>query len=192
MQNAFRKENLKEILEKVSCNFFPNDNYISSYRYILQASDLLLSELGPDAVPSICFMAYGWMPTILSYDSSSFYNQKIAKSLEISNIEEAKNFIDSFERSPVNNSWVGLSKTLHFINPNIFPIWDSRVALHFGVSNSYQMAKKQNYLRYLEFVHANLDLPEVTVVRMKIRTQYRYEMTPVRLIEYALFSNPSA
>ena len=32
------------------------------------------------------------------------------------------------EVAPINRSWVGTSKFLHFLNPEIFPIWDSRVA----------------------------------------------------------------
>ena len=51
--------------------------------------------------------------------------------------EKANDFIKGFKGEPINNSWVGLSKALHFINPEIFPIWDKNVAELFGIKITY-------------------------------------------------------
>jgi len=51
----------------------------------------------------------------------------------------------------VNNSIVGVSKLLHFVNPNYYLIWDSRVARYFQIKNVNNI---DNYLKYLDFCHS--------------------------------------
>lgn len=54
-----------------------------------------------------------------------------------------------------NNSLVGVSKLLHFINPNIYAIWDSRV---FGFlfpsirAHKYRVEDPDLYLCYLDWI----------------------------------------
>ncbi len=71
---------------------------------------------------------YSWMPTIpkrvnknLINDSTKILNEaKLSRKLLIGQFEVLKNTF--------NNSIVGVSKLLHFINPERFAIWDSNVA----------------------------------------------------------------
>jgi len=54
------------------------------------------------------------------------------------------------------SSAVGASKMLHFVNPETFPIWDTKVErIHSGTATSqYRMRQTGNYIAYLRKVHA--------------------------------------
>jgi hypothetical protein len=54
----------------------------------------------------------------------------------------------------INGSTVGTSKFLHFVAPEIFPIWDSNVACAFETTKINDPA---TYLAYCEAVHLYLD-----------------------------------
>lgn len=69
---------------------------------------------------------YGWMPTILNIDLKSI-NEVLrllneVKSGKLLTVEELM-----ILKKCINNSLVGLSKLLHFINPRSYAIWDSRI-----------------------------------------------------------------
>ena len=51
----------------------------------------------------------------------------------------------------INNSLVGLSKLLHFINPQNYAIWDSRIFRFLTEKKSqYGIGNPKMYLQYLE------------------------------------------
>lgn len=113
------------------------------------------------------FLVYGWMPTIPnlfkeisinSHYSSYTINdlpqitrtiQEITDETPVENIWSLINKL----RPIVNNSLVGTSKFLHFINPEIFPIWDSNVAYNmYGFKTYYQFEKLENYKHYFLWI----------------------------------------
>lgn len=57
-----------------------------------------------------------------------------------------------------NNSVIGTSKLLHFLEPERFAIWDSRIAAALGASISYASVESQidQYLTYLDWINANI------------------------------------
>ena len=180
---------LEKFVNTAVDGFDPNENYTASYPNILNASKILLNHMGPQAIPAISFLAYGWMPTILNYNICPENNEKIFSGSKVKGASQACSFVESVENSPINNSWVGLSKVLHFINPDNFPIWDRRIARHFNLSSSYQMSKRENYLSYLRFIHANLDHPFLQDRKLKLRKIFGYDATLIRIIEFSLFVN---
>lgn len=82
--------------------------------------------------------AYGWMPRILRIGSVFFDNKKEIleavdglSSFGSSSCNEEK-FEEMLKKLKIvagftNNSFVGASKFLHFIYPNLFAIWDSKI-----------------------------------------------------------------
>ena len=79
---------------------------------------------------------YGWMPTILdnmgyTEENNKEWEKKICLSVKniIDNDGDLDNCSDDFDnlKTFVNNSYVGLSKFLHFLLPDKFAIWDSNV-----------------------------------------------------------------
>jgi hypothetical protein len=147
---------------------------------------LLAKEMGEDALSAIAHMAYGWMPTILKKFSDS-QPGIVGPATESRSFEEASGLIQSLDDSPINNSWVGMSKVLHFMNPEFFPIWDSRVAKHFGLKIS-QVNKKNHFIEYLTFVEKNRKSDAVKRVREAFVKEAGYEVTDVRACEFILFS----
>src|SRR5258708_7520084 len=58
-----------------------------------------------------------------------------------------------------NNSVVGTSKFLHFVAPEVFPIWDSRIAAVFGFRHGYQINNALNYTKYCNTIPDRLARP---------------------------------
>ena len=80
-----------------------------------------------------------------------------------------------------------MSKVLHFINPEFFPIWDSRVAKHFDLKNT-QVNKKNHFLEYLTFVAKHRNKDAVKKVQEAFVKEAGYSVSDVRACEFILFS----
>jgi hypothetical protein len=70
---------------------------------------------------------YGWMPTIFNFKSDRL--DKVVSILDFYRINGDMPSSENLEilKECLNNSIVGTSKLLHFINQSNIPIWDSRV-----------------------------------------------------------------
>jgi hypothetical protein len=136
-------EKLREIWSKKTKSIEENEGLKLSYLY----EKVLCFKISDDNdVIRLAMMAYGWMPTmnkgrmiISEIDLTSIKDLliKIQNTTEPETafklvFEEGKSTIDEF-RKITNNSVVGLSKTLHILNPNIFPIVDKH--LYNGIKN---------------------------------------------------------
>ena len=175
--------------------------YLKSYPFLLKASESLCEKAktspgtSQDAFVAIAHMAYGWMPTILKrYDFDRLNGAALLSALKVEGSGSACEFVCSFENSPINNSWVGLSKTLHFINPKFFPIWDSNVARALGVHKQSQMSKKQKYCDYINLCHSILESPNASILVRKANEYfknsvcYKDEVSDIRALEFILFA----
>jgi hypothetical protein len=165
-----------------------SEQYIRTYPQLLRSTALLAKQMGEFALPAIAHMAYGWMPTILK----KFRESKpdiVGPATRCRSFEDASALIQSLDDSPINNSWVGLSKVLHFVNPDFFPIWDSRVATHFSLKNAYQVNNRNHFLEYLTFVEKNRKCDAVKRVQKAFAKEAGYEVTEVRACEFILFSS---
>ena len=165
-----------------------SEQYIRTYPQLLRSTAILAKEMGEDALPAIAHMAYGWMPTILKKFSDS-QPGIVGPATGCRSFEEASGLIRSMDDSPINNSWVGMSKVLHFVNPDFFPIWDSRVATHFSLKNAYQVNNRNHFLEYLAFVEKNRKCDAVKRVQKAFAKEAGYEVTEVRACEFILFSS---
>lgn len=163
-----------------------SEQYLRTYPELLRSTTILAKEMGEDALPAIAHMAYGWMPTILKKFSDS-QPGIVGTATGCRSFEEASGLIQSLEDSPINNSWVGMSKVLHFINPEFFPIWDSRVAKHFDLKIT-QVNKKNHFLEYLTFVAKHRNKDEVKKVEEAFVKEAGYSVSDVRACEFILFS----
>ena len=182
--------------------------YIKSYPSLLRISQHLCKQAenndiaNVDKMMAIAHIAYGWMPTILKNSElkekpteSHNQGQTILDAYGISSEEKANDFIKGFIKSPINNSWTGLSKALHFINPEIFPIWDSKVAKNFDIKITYgnsdnaRTKMKDEYLCYMKFCHSNLELPAVAEMQNSFRHKAGYEVSKIRAIEFILYTS---
>ena len=163
-----------------------NEQYLRTYPELLRSTAILAKEMGEDALPAIAHMTYGWMPTILKKFSDS-QPGIVGTATGCRSFEEASGLIQSLDDSPINNSWVGMSKVLHFMNPEFFPIWDSRVAKQFDLKIS-QVNKKNHFIEYLTFVEEHRNNDAVKKVQEAFVKEVGYSVTDVRACEFILFS----
>ena len=163
-------------------------HYYQSYRAILTLGSQVSDDFENDGLLGLTCAAYGWMPTIFKkWEFGNFgFENPIATVNGVSDLASAQAVLGEINTvSPINNSWVGLSKVLHFLNPEIFPIWDSRIAKNFGLENRSQFNKKERYIDYLIFVHENLNqrLDVLSAVADHIENSHNYRPSNVRCLE---------
>ena len=135
-------ENIKNIYDNDYVkNLVANDKDIS---YAMAYPALLAIGKRCRRCPSIvnikilALSVYGWMPTIL--DNMGYKKEKATEWENVvqnaikkiidnhENLDDCKDHFDKLKQF-TNNSYVGLSKFLHFLLPEKFAIWDSNVYL---------------------------------------------------------------
>ena len=124
---------------------------------------------------------YGWMPTIFDFRSSKFTEAieilNRAKEGSIPSINELNILKELF-----NNSLVGTSKLLHFINPKVFAIWDSRVYYYLTrqKAHDYRIGNPILFLAYLDFIHSITSDEKYDEIHREIVKKIKYKMTKLR------------
>ena len=104
------------------------------------------------------YAVYGWMPTILKRTEnlvplSEFVIEVRALPFfgALPIVQRAVAQDQGVVLRSLNNSVVGTSKLLHFLMPDLFPIWDSRIAKLFGFNGRHNSPTA--YLSYFELLH---------------------------------------
>jgi hypothetical protein len=177
-------ENLKKDVE----TFVPtdNDSYVDSYsEFINYFKNIDWIEKHHLVIAS--HFVYGWMPTILQLDT-----KKVDEVLSILNGVRAGHSASENEleviKQCVNNSMVGTSKLLHFINPNLYAIWDSRIFRYMtGKKSTYGIEKPKAYIEYMKALNEIANHPEYRHLHFEIERNFNYEITPFRAIEALMF-----
>ena len=172
------------------------DPYCFAYGSLLSHFARLKSVTWDDAVVGL-HVVYGWMPTIpklggiMAWDSNT--KNELTSTLT-SAIEGAVPCEARLSRLMAfcNNSMIGASKLLHFLNPALFPIWDSRVAKAFfnrPKAHNQQVNTLRNWKSYQSVL--NTWLADKRVVKkcaeLRKRAVYLAQVTDLRLVELVLF-----
>lgn len=185
--------------------------YIYSYPKILaHFSELASDKYSPshkeDLLIQGILMTYGWMPRIPRLDFS-----EEANSIACSNLKENVGFLSSFNHKSkddvylilsesvsdieklkkfVDNSLTAVSKILHFIRPEDFLIWDSKIRKALGISESY----RNNIKKYREYISAFKSLRKeyeskdrIKRILEEAKEIFQYNISFARLIELALY-----
>ncbi|OIQ69646.1 hypothetical protein GALL_487500 [mine drainage metagenome] len=137
------------------------DDYFDAYSALLDFFNKLDLQNEQNVIGA-AHAVYGWMPTILKKETKTkelmeFVGdlRKIEKGCNQKKIalSQLKNQIAITKA--INGSIVGTSKFLHFVEPKVFPIWDSNVARAFDVPT--KINDQATYLAYCEVIHLYLD-----------------------------------
>lgn len=103
----------------------------------------------------VAALSYTWMPRVVRLFSDHLY--EAASLLEEARTAMPADIVDVDLRPIVCclHSVVGTSKVLHFVNPSVFPIWDSRVErTRLGYEPPYRhMREVRNYRGYVAAVY---------------------------------------
>jgi len=135
---------------------------------------------------------YGWMPTIFDFRTTEI-EKNIDLAVEILN--KAKSGIDleikDYEllKSLLNNSLVGSTKLLHFINPEKYAIWDSRVFrfLHNQEPHDYRIGNIQNYIDYQKLLQNLTKEERFSEFYQLMSSKLEYKPTNFRALELLMF-----
>lgn len=133
---------------------------------------------------------YGWMPTIFDFRSDNF-----DAALDILNEAKSGNMPTSDNlvllKGLLNNSLVGTTKLLHFINPYNFAIWDSRVYRYLTNKEPHynRIGNCKTYLDYLAFCNYLTKQKEFNLLQKSVEKQVGYSMTAFRVAELVMYSN---
>ena len=176
-------------LTNIANNFkSTEENYLLSYPYFLNYFQNLESINLENLVIGISF-TYSWMPTIL-------------KALNLKNTEEVLFILNEVKKGKLideqqlttlkttfNNSLVGASKLLHFINPKQYAIWDSRVFrfLNNVEPHKYRLEKPRAYIEYLKLIEELKNEKAFTAFFDLIKQKVGYDITEYRALELAFF-----
>ncbi|MCY4147851.1 MAG: hypothetical protein OXF73_00575 [Gammaproteobacteria bacterium] len=192
-----------------------NNFYVASYPSLHKASQILCNQVRSNQILqlhtmlTLATLAFGWMPQRLGQYATDIDGIEAAfGGININDAKEAVVFLqNTFPEpvlvSPTNNSWSGLSKVLHFINPSIFPIWDRKVAMNFHPlkNNQNWTNRLSRYISYISWCHlvfaSNNNTDHVTIQQAVSQVQtlfvdyVRYrevEISRVRALEFILFA----
>ena len=176
-------------LTNIANNFkSTEENYLLSYPYFLNYFQNLESINLENLVIGISF-TYSWMPTIL-------------KALNLKNTEEVLFILNEVKKGKLideqqlttlkttfNNSLVGTSKLLHFINPKQYAIWDSSVFrfLNNVEPHKYRLEKPRAYIEYLKLIEELKKEKAFTAFFELMKQKVGYDITEYRALELAFF-----
>ena len=176
-------------LTNIANNFkSTEENYLLSYPYFLNYFQNLESINLENLVIGISF-TYSWMPTILK----ALNLKNTEKVLFILNEVKKGKLIDEQQlttlKTTFNNSLVGTSKLLHFINPKQYAIWDSRVFrfLNNVEPHKYRLEKPRAYIEYLKLIEELKNEKAFTAFFDLIKQKVGYDITEYRALELAFF-----
>lgn len=179
-------------LEK-NTEIFPDKSYTISYPYLIEH---FKNKSSLDVGDIVCgaHMAYGWMPTILKLHEDI---DKRSFDVATKTLNEAKmgNEISAIKikelASLINNSIVGASKLLHFVAPQNFPIWDSKIYsfVHEQRPHHYRVNNVDSYLNFIKSLRELTKKSEFPDFHASVQHKLRYDVTPMRSLELVMFLN---
>jgi hypothetical protein len=135
---------------------------------------------------------YGWMPTIFEFkkDDDKSFND----TLQLLNKVKNETLLNANElellKSLFNNSLVGTSKLLHFICPELYPIWDSRVYYYLTGNKAYahSIGNCETYFQYQNLCRELVKHPDYDNIHKQIEKHIEYRITRLRSIELIMYS----
>lgn len=181
---------LKAALQLVADSYTAEaDIYVEMYQYYINffKEKEVLTE--SDVVIGVGF-TYSWMPTILKnlnlskLDKVTSILNNVKHRVEISNDD----FLLLKEFS--NNSLVGASKLLHFINPEDYAIWDSRVFKFLNnneAAHKYKLEKVNVYREYLSYLNNLKTSGTLDNIVATLKAKIGYSISDYRALELMFF-----
>lgn len=170
-----------------------DDSYILSYPHLLSyfaSKQILAAE---DLVRG-AHMAYGWMPTVLELYPEATNIDLVTGAQLLNNAKRtgtlANDEIEQLARL-VNHSLVGASKLLHFVSPDHFPIWDSKIyAFVFREkAHGYRVNQVSRYRQYVELLAQLRKDSRFPAFHASVNRKVGYPVSELRALELVMFLN---
>ncbi len=135
-------------------------------------------------------MAYGWMPIILKLRNVSENMDTAVALLNAARHEDTLGVAElTILKHLVNNSMVGPSKLLHFINPHSYAIWDRRVCRYLNAEGPpyYHVDSPDSYVAYLKLCKEISQDSRFPPIHASMNGKIGYAVTAFRALELIMF-----
>jgi hypothetical protein len=170
-----------------------NDIVFNSYPKLLEFVKRSICIKDKITLIGIAHVVYGWMPTMLNNINKELIENNILindiwDKIMSGSLEEE--FLISI-KNITNNSIIGGSKLLHFINPKNYAIIDSNILKYIlNRENINYYCSIDNYVIYMnklrELENNELEIDQIKKIFYEYNTNL-YEFSNLRYIEMALF-----
>jgi hypothetical protein len=179
---------LDQILERLTATAQHFDAekeiYFTSYPYFISYFRSIEEIKIENLIIGISF-TYSWMPTILKKLEKNNFDKAVLITNRAKNNGELNHEDFTILKKTLNNSLVGSSKLLHFINPDKYAIWDSKVARFLKIKKVEDINNYIKYLGLLENLKSNANFPSFyTLVESKLG-----KVSASRAIELMMFKS---
>lgn len=169
-------------------NIKEDDSYLNSYLTFIDYFEKI-DEIEKQHLIISSHFVYGWMPTILNLKLNNLdeilpiLNQ--AKTDKLLGKEDLKKL-----RFSINNSAVGITKLLHFINPEIYPIWDSKIYKYWSGNKTISgIDKPENYLEFIRQMNEITEHKDFEQIQNLIESKLLYKVSSMRALELLIFQS---
>lgn len=182
----FKEISLSFLFERACRLEFDSSSYLASYPYMLKFFDGIdVIRLEHLVIGS--HMVYGWMPRILNLELG-----EQQKSIDCLNKVKNGRRLNRDEvlvcKSQINNSYVGLSKLLHFVNPKEYGIWDNHVARYVLIEPKHDSTNSlELFLLYQEFICELAGDERFNPIHELVQSKLGYYISGLRAIELLFF-----
>jgi len=179
-------EELKEACKAFKLDETQESYYISYIEFLEHFKKI--NEFGKHDVIIGIHLIYGWMPTICHLKSKAFDEAaKILNKVKKDNqLLLKKTDLDTLKKL-FNESIVGTSKLLHFISPETYPIWDSKVCHYLGLPAN-AVNDTSVYLGYIEACRNIIGEGQIDLSTVKGILK-DYKISDMRAIELVMFTS---
>lgn len=136
------------------------------------------------------YFSYGWMPTMLRLgENVSAAIQVVNKARSLPQPINEEEFLTI--ASVINGSVVGASKLLHFICPDNYAIWDSRVYrfIFKEEPSTHRLSKPHAYQEYLDALRVLTKSSSFQRAKVSVVKAVGYRITDLRACELIMFAN---
>jgi len=169
-----------------------NQSYIRSYPHLVAWLGGRERLNGGD-VTCAAHMVYGWMPTVLELHVSDGFGIDDAAVLLNMARREGKLADPAVAQLAglVNHSVVGASKLLHFLSPEAFAIWDSRIYrfIYQKAPHQYRVNSVSEYQGYLELLRDLQRDARFPSFHASVNEKMGYPVSALRALEVVMFLN---
>ncbi len=171
------------VADEPAVTFQADDPFTHSYfEFLRYFRDL--SQINRHHVIISANFVYGWMPTMLRFGSTQF-EQAAAILNRVKHSQEMNDDDLSFLINLINRSLVGVSKLLHFVNPEQYAILDSRVSSYLHLNPS-SLNEPRTYRDYLRECREVIEQPEFKQVHNSINRKIGQPVTALRALELVM------
>lgn len=175
------------LLDETKVAFAQDDPYLRSYPEFVRYFQNVPRVQVHNVIIGASFV-YSWMPTILKFKTAQF--EAAATCLERARQGDVSEGDLRCVLALVNNSLVGTSKLLHFVNPRVFAIWDSRVCRYLtGAAWHYKVEEVPRFVAYQTLLRDTVSNNRFDAAHDSICRKVGYEVSRLRAGELIMFMN---